>query len=108
MNNSENLPQQQDNSFQTSKENILRTSIAVAFERTGTEVNNIDNMVLDVFSEFPNVNIEQILIALRNGSLGKYGKTYKFTTQEICIWIRKYLEETVPKIVYASHPIIFD
>lgn len=108
MNNSENLPQQQDNSFQTSKENILKTSIAVAFERTGTEIVNIDNMVLDVFSEFPNVNIEQILTALRNGSLGKYGKTYKFTTQEICIWIRKYLDETTPKIVYASHPRIID
>jgi hypothetical protein len=108
MNNSEHLQQQQDNLSQTSKETLLRSSIAVAFERTGTEVSNIDNMVIDVFSEFPNVNIEQILTALRNGSLGKYGKTYKFTTQEICIWIRKYLEETVPKVVYASHPKVID
>jgi len=63
-------------------------------------------MVNDIFTEFPKITEEQITKAMRNGGLGMYGKTYKLTTQEVCIWIRNYLKETGP--VYASHPKIFD
>jgi hypothetical protein len=68
-------------------------AIAVAFERTSTEPFNIDNMVKDVINEFGDVQKDDIIKAIRNGGLGMYGKTYKLSTQEICIWIRSYLKE---------------
>lgn len=78
---------------------MLKKSITVAFDRTGTVpmgLEQIDLMVNDVFAEFPGLNEVDIKKALRNGGMGLYGKTYKLTTQEICIWIRQYIKENVP------------
>lgn len=85
-------------SFQQSQEIQTRTfniqaSLLVAFERTMTEPYNIDNMVKDIMSEFPRLKDNELTLAIRNGSLGKYGKTYKLSTQEVCIWIREFLKE---------------
>jgi hypothetical protein len=71
----------------------LQTSLLVAFERTATEPYDMQNMVKDVLTEFPNTKNDDITLAIRNGSLGKYGKTYKFSTQEVCIWIREFLKQ---------------
>ena len=86
--------------------NDVKLSVVVAFERTGTDVKNIENIVTDLMLEFSHVNTNDILQAIRNGGLGMYGKTYKLTTQEICIWIRTYLKENSP--VKAFHPTIYD
>jgi hypothetical protein len=74
-------------------EPTLRLAIATAFERTGTEPYNIDGMIRDIYSEFPKLDEAQIKKAIRNGGLGVYGKTFKLTTQEVCIWIRNYHNE---------------
>jgi RNase P/RNase MRP subunit POP5 len=72
----------------------LTLSVAVAFDRTNTLPRNIEQMVKDVSSEFKNVDIEHVQKAIRRGSLGFYGKTFgEVSTQEICIWIIKYIEE---------------
>jgi hypothetical protein len=60
-------------------------------------LDQIDSMVEDVFSEFTYLNEVDIKKALRNGGMGLYGKTYKLTTQEICIWIRTFLNENSPQ-----------
>jgi hypothetical protein len=86
--------------------NDVKLSVVVAFERTGTDVKNIENIVTDLMLEFSHVNTNDILQAIRNGGLGMYGKTYKLTTQEICIWIRTYLKDNSP--VKAFHPTIYD
>lgn len=93
MNNLQHLQQQQDLSTLKFK---IATYIGVAFERTGTEPYNIENMVKDIEIEFPNLSEEDFRDAIRNGGLGKYGKTYKLTTQEVCVWIREYLKEKMP------------
>lgn len=90
MNNLENFQQSQE--LQTRMYN-LQTSLLVAFERTATEPYDMQNMVKDVLTEFSNIKNDDITLAIRNGSLGKYGKTYKFSTQEVCIWIREYLKQ---------------
>lgn len=71
----------------------LKASLVLALERTNTTVINIENTISDIKSEFSNVDIKDIQKALRNGGLGKYGRTFKFSTQEICIWIREHLKE---------------
>jgi len=75
----------------------LTASLATAFERTGTEPTNVENIIKDLHSEFGHIEQEHILKAIRNGSLGKYGKTFKLTTQEVCIWIRNYILEVQHK-----------
>ncbi|MCV6900884.1 hypothetical protein OE165_28020, partial [Escherichia coli] len=64
----------------------------IAFERVGTEPYNIENMINDVIAEFPRITEKTFTPAIRNGSLGKYGKTYKLSTKDLCIWIREYLK----------------
>jgi hypothetical protein len=72
----------------------LTLSVAVAFERTNTTPRDVEQMVKDISSEFVNVDIQHVQKAIRKGSLGFYGKTYgEVSTQEICIWIIKYIEE---------------
>jgi hypothetical protein len=94
MSNLQKLPQQQE---LTIREYNLNQSIAVAIERTKTEPFNIQTMVQDILSEFPRVSNDDFTLAIRNGSLGKYGKTYKLSTQEVCFWIREYLKEKSKK-----------
>ncbi len=90
MSNLQKLPQQQE---LTIREYNLNQSIAVAIERTKTEPFNIQTMVQDILSEFPRVSNDDFTLAIRNGSLGKYGVTYKFSTQAVCFWIREYLKQ---------------
>jgi hypothetical protein len=90
MNNLQKSPQQQELQI---RESSLNLSIAVAIERTKTEPFIIQPMVQDILSEFPRISNDDFTLAIRNGSLGKYGKTYKLSTQEVCFWIREYLKE---------------
>lgn len=61
-------------------------------ERTGSTDLIINSTLQDVIKEFPLMTEDRIIEAIKKGSLGAYGKTYKLTTQEICIWIREYLK----------------
>jgi len=50
-------------------------------------------MYEDVISKYPKLDVSEIVIAFRNGSLGDYGRTFKLCTQELCIWIGIYLKD---------------
>lgn len=82
---------QQQLEVQTLKHN-LKEYLALALERTQTEPFNLDKTVNDITKEFPYLKDEDYMMALRFGGLGKYGRTYKFSTQEVCIWIREYIK----------------
>jgi len=74
------------------KMNNLKLSMSFAFERTRSEKFDITEMVKDILTEFPRVSSDKITEAIRNGSLGKYGRTYKLSTQEVCYWIREHIK----------------
>jgi hypothetical protein len=74
-------------------EDNLKKSLAVAMQRTDSEISNIDLTINDIFNEFKNKKIGDVIEAIRQGSLGKYGLTYKLNTQAICYWINQYLKE---------------
>ena len=61
-------------------------------ERLGQDFKNIDNTINDIYDEFKNLLIKDIRQAIRNGSMGIYGKTFTLSTQEVCFWIREYLK----------------
>jgi hypothetical protein len=65
MNNLETSQKELEKNTQISK---IQSTIALAFERTGTIPYNIDNMVKDVMTEFQNMSVEDISLAIRNGS----------------------------------------
>ncbi len=70
-------------------------SLAVAFERTNSIPKNLIQMTNDIATEFKGVPVVTIQKAIRNGSLGMYGKTFgELSTQEICIWIRKLTDDS--------------
>jgi len=92
-----NLTTLQQKSEIATREFNLKNSLAIAFERTNTPPFNLDKLVSDVLSEFPRVSNEDITLALRSGSLGKYGRTFKLSTQEVCFWIREYQKSKTKK-----------
>ena len=80
----------------TSKEDaIISTAIAKAYERVGIESDekNIINTVVFIKDEFSDLKLNQFIEALKNGASGKYGRTYRMSPQEICIWIREYKKQ---------------
>ncbi len=70
----------------------LKPSLALAMERVGMELSNINSTIFDIETEFSFLSLEKIQYAIRCGGLGKYGRTYKMTTQEVCYWIREYIK----------------
>lgn len=67
--------------------------MVLAFERTLTKIERLDDTVKDIVEEFKDVPTTVIVNALRKGSLGHYGQCYKLSTLQACIWIRQYLKE---------------
>lgn len=66
-------------------------------QRTEMELKNIEETIEDIATEFRNLNLSEIKLAIRNGSLGKYGRSFRLSTQEICFWIREYIKENKSK-----------
>lgn len=94
MNNLEKSQQVSGTCIRSSEDElILKSSIAVAMERVGTEPFDMSNMVKDVLAEFSQVETKTITNAIRKGSLGEYGYTYKLTTQVVCIWVREFIKD---------------
>lgn len=91
MKNYQVLPQKLE---ETTRIFNIQESIAVAFERTSTEPFDIKNMVNDISKEFESLEVLDIQKAIKKGSLGEYGYTYKLSTQAICIWIREYISRS--------------
>jgi len=81
--------------LETQSFNRIEKSIFLAFERTGLVINSmasIQNICHDLKSVFPNIKEENIIAAIKEGALGAYGRTYRMSSQEICIWVRSYLK----------------
>jgi hypothetical protein len=76
----------------------LKPSLVIAMQRTEMELKNIDETIEDIYSEFKNISLKEIKTAIRNGSLAKYGRSYRLSTQEVCYWIREYLKENKNKL----------
>ena len=73
----------------------LKASIVLVFERLNENWNeDLFNRILkDISIEYEEFKIDFICESLRKGSLGKYGRTYRFSSQEVCFWIQKNYEE---------------
>lgn len=94
------MPQQElEKNIQTY--DTLKLSVLLAFERTNFTPVNIDSIVKDVLNKYP-IEYEKIIEAIKRGSLGDYGRTFKMSTQEICIWIGQYLKDELKKDEYVS------
>jgi len=74
-------------------EDSLKKSLAVAMQRTNTEIISFELTLKDILIEFNNKKIIDVIEAIRQGGLGRYGITYKLTTQIVCYWINQYLKE---------------
>jgi hypothetical protein len=77
------------------KKQEMYNALLFAFERTKTEPFDCTGLICDVLKEFEYLSIENIIEALRNGGLGKYGRTFKLSTQEVCYWIRQHNKKPI-------------
>ena len=67
-------------------------SLTLAIQRTGSKELLSDDMIKDIVNEFDYVEEKHLIKAIRNGSLGVYGRTFKMCTQEVCLWVRAYIK----------------
>lgn len=88
-----NLMNLENNTLTPKQIEVLRL-IPFAIQRTGSEITpeNMALMAKDISSEFSTVDFNVIQSAMRNGALGKYGQTFKLTTQVVCIWVRSEMK----------------
>ena len=94
---SEGLQEKSQLSTQIYESEVLNASLILCFERLNIEPFNGDGMMADIKSQYPDMPIDHLTSAVKNGSMGKYGRTYRFSTQEVGIWISQYLKEKNPK-----------
>jgi hypothetical protein len=66
---------------------------------TGTEVKQYAEQLLETF---PKMKIQKINEAINFGYTGGFGRTFKLTLQEICVWIRCYESGKMPKDMERS------
>jgi hypothetical protein len=71
----------------------LSLSVSLAFERVGLEPKRVEEISKDIVYKFNNVEEKHIIQAIKNGALGDYGRTFRMSTQEVSIWIKKFIEE---------------
>ena len=76
----------------TELEDNLKSSLVVVMQRLDMEFSNVNATISDIVNEFHYLKLKDVIQALRSGSLGNYGRTYKLSTQEVCIWIRKFTD----------------
>ena len=76
----------------------LKTMLLIAAERLDSNIDNVDKMFNDIKNEFGKKNIDNVIEAIRLGSLGKFGVNYKLTTQVVSYWIRCYTEPKIDKL----------
>lgn len=74
-------------------ESEVRACLFLAMERLEMTLSNTYTATNDIVSEFYYLKLSEVKEALRLGSLGKYGRTFKLNTQEVCFWIRQFILE---------------
>ena len=79
-------------------EDEIKKSLIIAMERLDMQFLNIDYTISDIITEFDFMKLKDLILALRKGALGKYGRSYKLNTQEVCYWIREYQKENKNKL----------
>ncbi len=77
----------------TEAESEIKASLVLAMERTDLDLKDIVSTANDILDEFYYLKLSEVNESLRNGSLGKYGRTFKLNTQEVCVWIRQFILE---------------
>lgn len=82
----------------TQTESVISLALVVAMQRVDQELTDVNATVQDVIKEFWYMKTKDVIEAIRSGSLGKYGKTFKLNTQEVCLWIRAYQESKKTKL----------
>ena len=76
----------------------IKIELIHAYRRTGFEFDaDMDVFYEDLKTIFKGTSINSVIKAIENGSTGKYGRTYKMSFQEVCVWIRCYIEGCGPK-----------
>jgi len=69
-------------------------ALTLAFDRADyPEISRIKPIAEDIIERYPMLDAETILRAINWGAYGRYGITYKITTQVISFWIISYCKD---------------
>lgn len=88
----------------TDEKKLLKAEIVHAYRRTSSELDtDLDIIIQDLQSVFQKeISISSVINAIKKGSTGLYGRTYKMSFQEICVWVRCYKNDCKPNDLLKS------
>lgn len=78
----------------------LSQSIVLAFKRVNVQPERVLDIAEDIVKTFPTIDEKDLIEAVKRGALGEFGRTYRMSTQEVCIWVREYIKSTSEKKGY--------
>ncbi len=90
------------------KEMKIKKELVIALDRTGItdiEENILDRISIAILQNFKDVPLDFLKEAINEGGLGKYGRSYRFSVQEICLWIYSKLKITKNEVINLSDRI---
>ena len=93
-----NLPISQNQSVSNTRtydNKALQAALVLALDRLRVDPFPLDAMIEDIRLCYPDVKTSDITTAIRKGSSGEYGKTFRFSFQEVSIWIMEYRKEHI-------------
>ena len=83
-------------SLSREEEKIIKMAVTTSIARV-VGVANVDKnesklIYSSLLEKFPNTPLIHIENALKKGSTGDYGKSYRINAQEMCMWVNEYLK----------------
>ena len=86
----------------------IKKKLVLALDRTG--IIDVENEILnkisfDITQNFKHLDLSFLLEAINEGGLGKYGRSYRFSVQEVCLWIYSKLKIKETEIYNPSDHI---
>lgn len=80
-----------------SQSNKVLASIYLAYQSFDLDVTPLKGQVILNDLKLLGAPENEIVEAIKLGRIGTYGKTYKINSNEICNWVRKYLDDITLK-----------
>lgn len=87
---------------------IIKEAVLKAIYRIGSEKDNSEFIADDIVKNCKYLKQDEIITALRMGSLARYGLTQKknLSTQQVFYWLQEYLKEfTKPEGILVNQNI---
>jgi hypothetical protein len=78
--------------------NEIKQSLVLTMERLDMDFKHLNSATCDIIANFGFMPLNHIENALKHGSFGEYGMTFRLNTQTVCFWLKEYNKSKKSKL----------